>query len=270
MRLKAAAPFAGILIALFLSNQVGVLLLQPLAGQAAVGYFAAAGRLFDSLTLIPAAIMGAFLPMMSQLYVTSTGDFVRSLRFTLKYLFIFSAPLLVLTVVAAQPILVFLYREAFLPSAPVLQLLGLALLFNFWNYANENALIARNQEKLVLYLTWGTAGLHVAANLMFIYWYSYVGAGWAVLATQAIYCLILFFILVRRYMSLGQLLRLVARPLAGALAMAGCLYFMRHWSILLSGPLSLMVYGGLLLALGAMPRQELDFFLSRKRAGLKQ
>ena len=64
--LAAAAPFAGILVALYLSNQTGVLILTPWAGSVEVGYFAAAARLFDALTLIPAAVMGAFLPLMSQ------------------------------------------------------------------------------------------------------------------------------------------------------------------------------------------------------------
>ncbi|MCX5893826.1 MAG: oligosaccharide flippase family protein, partial [Deltaproteobacteria bacterium] len=66
--LGAAAPFAGILVALYFSNQIGVIILTPMAGSEEVGYFAAAARLFDAMTLIPAAVMGAFLPMMSQLY----------------------------------------------------------------------------------------------------------------------------------------------------------------------------------------------------------
>ena len=89
----SASPFAGILLALFLSNQIGIIILTPLAGKEDVGYFAAALRLFDPVTLIPAAIMGAFLPMMSGLHIQSLGKFVRTLRFTMKYMFILAVPL---------------------------------------------------------------------------------------------------------------------------------------------------------------------------------
>ena len=186
------------------SNQIGVIILTPLAGSEEVGYFAAAVRLFDALTLIPAAVMGAFLPLMSQLYVQTLGGFVRTLHFTVK--------------IPVHPdgapggddrsfwpprIIVFLYRQAFAPSVPALQILSGALFFSFWNYASDNVLIARNRERPLLKLAWLTAGIHVTANLLFIAQFSYLGACWAILATQGLYSLILFQDLLRRYLSLA-------------------------------------------------------------------
>ena len=255
--LAAAAPFAGILVALFFSNQIGVIILTPWAGSEEVGYFAAAARLFDALTLIPAAVMGAFLPLMSQLYVQTLSGFVRTLNFTIRYLFILTAPLVVVTIILAPKIIAFLYRQAFAPSVPALQILSGALIFSFWNCASESVLVARNRERPLLKLAWITAGIHVAANLLLIPWFSYLGACWAVLATQGLYSLILFRTLLRRYLSLASLCRLLALPALSAALMSAALIPIRDYSLLMSIPAGLLVYVGALLALGVLSREEM-------------
>ena len=102
-----------------------------------MGYLAAGLRLFDNLTLIPAAVMGAFLPVVSRYYRTSVGAFTTTVRLTLKYLFVFSAPLAVGMICLAPQLTVFLFKDTFLPTARVLQILSLALIFSFWNYLGD-------------------------------------------------------------------------------------------------------------------------------------
>ncbi len=253
-----AAPFAGILVALYLSNQIGIVILTMFSGKADVGYFAAAARLFESMTLIPAAIMGVFLPMMSGLSVQSVGRFVRTLHFTLKYLFILAVPLVVVTAILAEPIILFLYRSSFSPSAAALQILGLVLFFSFWNYASETVLIARNQERSLLKLSWVIAGVHVAANLILIPKYSYLGACLAILTTQCTYAMILFFLQMRRYLSVVKLMQIIGRPAACAGIMAVVVFLMRQQPLLLAMAAGLSVYVVTLFAFGAIRHSELD------------
>ena len=256
--LKAAAPFAVILVALFLSNQIGIIILTAMSPKEEVGYFAAAIRLYDSLTLIPAAIMGAFLPVMSQLFTQSLGAFARTLRFTMKYLFILTAPLVVIITLLAQPIVVLLYREAFAPSALALQVLGGALIFTFWNFAADCVLIAGNRERLLLRLTWSAAIIHVAANLILVPGLSYLGASLAVLGTQGLYFLILFSVVLRRYFNCRQLLRLMAVPALAALLMGGAIVLTRGQNLFLSIVTGIIVYAGALLALKGVTRAEIN------------
>jgi O-antigen/teichoic acid export membrane protein len=254
----AATPFAGILVSLYFSNQIGIIILKMFTGTTEVGYFAAALRLFDNLTLIPAAIMGAFLPVMSQLYVRSVGGFARTLRFTVKYLFILSVPLVVIMAILACPIVVFLYGESFLPSVPALQILSLPLLFSFWNYACTNMLIARNEEGPLLWLTWLIATIHVAANILFIAAFSYLGACLAILTTQGIFGIILYALQMRRYLRVGSLMRLMAPPVLSGTMMGLAVFLARDWNVLLSISLGLLVYGGGILASGTLSREEVD------------
>jgi O-antigen/teichoic acid export membrane protein len=254
----AAAPFAGILVSLYFSNQIGIIILKLFTGTTEIGYFAAALRLFDSLTLIPAAIMGAFLPLMSRLYVRSVGGFTRTLYFTMKYLFILAVPLAVILAILARPIVVFLYGAAFLPSASALQILSLPLLFSFWNYACTNVLIARNEEKSLLWLTWLTAAIHVTANLLLISVFSYRGACLAILATQGIFGIILYGLQLRRYLHVGGLIKLMAAPILSGNVMGLAMFLVRDWNLLLSLAIGLAVYGGGVLASGTMSRDEMD------------
>jgi O-antigen/teichoic acid export membrane protein len=254
-----AAPFAGILLSLFLSNQIGVIVLTPFAGKEEVGYFAAALRIFDPVPLIPAAIMGAFLPMMSGLHMQSLGKFVRTLRFTMKFMFILAAPLVIITSILAHQIVVFLYRASFAPSALALQIFSAVIFFSFWNYTSESVLVSRNREKILLKLTWITAGVHVAANLILIPKFSYLGACLAILTTQAIYSVMLFVVQIRRYMSMVTLIKIIARPALCAAITALVVFMMRNHSVLLAIATCLIVYAGTLFALGAVKRSEFDF-----------
>lgn len=157
--LVSAAPFAGILVALYLSNQVCTLTLTWFADKANVGYYAAAMRILDCLVLIPAAIMGSFLPTMSKFYPRSLTSFVQTLRLTFKYLFVISIPILVILVVLSRPIILFLYGEAFSPAADALLVMGLVLPFSFWNYAATTSLMARNDERSAMGFLW-VVGCH--------------------------------------------------------------------------------------------------------------
>ncbi|MEW6658045.1 MAG: flippase [Thermodesulfobacteriota bacterium] len=260
--LAAAIPFAGILVGLYISNQIGVVILTFLSGKVAVGYFAAAIRIFDALTLIPAAVMGAFLPVMSLYYVQSLGAFVRTLRFTFKYLFILSAPLVVITSLLGRSIILFLYREPFAPAIPAMQILGTILIFSFWNYAGQTVLVARNRERLVLISIGTVAAINVSANLLLIPAYSYLGACWAILATQGIYCVILFTYMLPRYLGWRQLLGLIAKPALAAAIMALAVYLLREAHLFVALFTGLAVYGGTLLALGGITATDHNFLRS--------
>jgi O-antigen/teichoic acid export membrane protein len=218
-------------------------------------------RITDCLVLIPAAIMGSFLPTMSKFYPRSLTAFVQTLRLTLKYLFVISAPLLVILAVLAKPIILLLYRESFYPAADALMVMGLVLPFSFWNYASTTSLMARNQEKSAMGFLWVVAAIHIAANLLFIPKYGHVGACWAIFATQSSYFIILFFAM-RRYISIMHFLRLIARPALCACIMGIFLCFMKHNNVFVSMTAGMVVYAGTLLVSGCISRAEMHYFRS--------
>ena len=240
-----------------------------MTSQEAVGYFAAAVRLFDNLTLIPAAIMGAFLPTISRLYGTSIGAFVRTLRFTLKYLFILSAPIALVTGVLADPICRWLYGQAFVPSVLALQVLASALVFEFWNYAGDSVLIAQNRERLLLALLGIETAVQIGACLLLIPKLSYLGACWAVLVTQASHWGMLLVALHRHLGGLAFARQLVAPALAAAL-MGGVLLVLADRSLTAALLLGITAYGAALLGMRAVSMCELRPFLGAMPGPLEQ
>jgi O-antigen/teichoic acid export membrane protein len=252
-----ATPFAGIVAALFFSNQMGILIVSFFTHKTEVGYLAAGLRLFDNLTLIPAAVMGAFLPVVSRYYRTSIGAFTTTVRLTLKYLFVFSAPLAVGMFCLAPQLTVFLFKDAFLPTARVLQILSLALIFSFWNYLGDNVLIARNQETKLLRLAWLGAGIHVATNLALIPHFSYLGACWATLLTQVFYFVILFGYM-RRYLDISGLIRLIWRPTLAAVVMGLGVLELRSLPIAIVILAGMIIYALMLLVTKTLTTKELQ------------
>ena len=254
--LRQAAPFAGIVAALFCSNQMGMLMLSLTATKEAVGYLAAALRLFDNLTLLPAAVMGAFLPVASRQYRTSLRAFTLTCRSTLKYLFILAAPLAVGLCWLARPLTLFLYREHYLPVVGLLQILSPALICSFWNYLGDNMLIARDQEGRLFVLAWLAAAIHIGANALLVPWLSAQGAAWAIAATQGSYCLILGGLL-RRYWGLAHLFQLLWRPALSALLMGLLVWRVQEWPFPIVVVLGAAVYLVLLRLSGAITAAEL-------------
>ena len=256
--LKAAAPFAALLVVLYFGNQINVVFLAILSPREQVGYFAAVRRLFDNMTLIPMAITGAFLPVMSRLYCTSIGRFNRTLRFTLKYLFAISAPIAAGAIVVAGPLTVFLYKQQFAPAALTLQILMSSLVFSFWNVASSTLLIARNRERILIWLFAAGGLVNVICNLVFIPWLGHNGAALAVLVTQAVQFVISYFAALRRYLHVRHLLALVAGPLVCVAAMglaAWAALQLNLWLAILTG---IVVYPALLLLTRAANRKDLD------------
>ena len=254
---KAAAPFALMLLTLYFGNQIGIVIIRALIGKAEVGYYAASMRLYESLALIPAAIMGAFLPTMSNLFKTSVGRFVRTLRFALKYLFVISSPIAIGTILIAPRLIAFIYGEEFAPAAPVLQVLMVVLIFSFWNHALTSVLIACNREKLLLWILAGGAVFHVAANLLFIPMLSFIGAGWASLATRLVLFVGYIFIL-RRYLRVGSLLRLVAPTMLSTAVMGAAVFLLRDWNLAFVIACAAVIYTSSLFLTSAVSRSDLD------------
>lgn len=237
--LRAGAPYVGNTLVLYFSNQVNYVILSLLASKESVGYFATAARVFESVTLIPAAIMGAFLPIMSRLFLGSHNKFETMLHFTIKYLFIIAVGFFAGTWAIGVPLMTALFGFEYEPSGLTLQLLNSSLMFSFWNFVGTNLLIATDREKLLVPAFGAGALIHLVGNLVLIHFFAHFGAGAAVIVTQALQFLIVWFFL-REHLPVVLLARVVARPLiCGAIlfAVVWPLSWYNVWVALVIGPL---------------------------------
>lgn len=256
--IRRAAPFAGIILVLYFGTQINVVILSILTDKESIGYFASALRIYDTFTLIPAAIMGAFLPLMSRLYMTSLTRLVQALSFTLKYLFILSIPTVLGTWVVGSELIYALYGEKFAPSGLTIKLLMTATIFNFWNFAVASLMVARNREKMLVWFFSIVAIVHITGNLILIPIFGHYGAAAAVIITEGLQ-FVAFSYYLRRYIRLKKFVKMISGPLACALVMAVISYLLVGFNLYVAISAAAVSYVVLLLITRSVKKGDLLF-----------
>lgn len=251
-----SSPYAGNVLILYMSNQINYVILNSMADKVAVGYFSTAGRIFETITLIPAAIMGAFLPLMSRFYSEKHHKFDQTLYFTMKYLFVISLGLLAGTWLVGDELVVSLFGSEFLPSGLALKLLNSSLIFSFWNFVFTNILIATDQEKKLVPLFSAGASIHILGNILLINYFSYNGAAASVIVTQGIQLLIVAYF-AKDHFSLRQLISLTPGPLISVIPMIGAVWFLKSINLWLAIGCGCLLYLISLILLKTISRSEL-------------
>src|SRR5205085_2388033 len=115
--------------------RIDVILLSKLAAPTVVGWYGAAYRLFDTLVFLPGIVSSAILyPILARLALADRSDLRRALDKGLGVLLMIGVPLCTGLFVLAEPIIQFVYgRSEFLPAAPALRWLAVALIILYIN-----------------------------------------------------------------------------------------------------------------------------------------
>jgi O-antigen/teichoic acid export membrane protein len=176
--LRRAAPFAlaGVLAAVQL--RVGVILLEVFTNPGEVGYYTAATRFIDAARMIPNALFGALLPVLS----------AQSQRLTpiMIGLLLYSVIVFGLIVLFAPFIIRLTFGEAFLPAAPALMVSALALLPSLLRSARTLYWYARGREAFVNRVTLVSVLAQIALSLWLIPLMGAVGVAGAVVLSEGI------------------------------------------------------------------------------------
>jgi len=102
--------------------RLDTLIIDHFLGAAQTGYYAVSSRVFDMLTLLPAALMTVLLPKMSS--SKSIDDSITLMKKSRLSLIIFYIPSLVIFAFLAKPLILIFFGNEFLPSViPMLILL---------------------------------------------------------------------------------------------------------------------------------------------------
>jgi O-antigen/teichoic acid export membrane protein len=181
--LREAMPLwlAGLLSTLYF--RCDVVLVRALSGDAEVGLYSAAYRVFEALLILPSAVMAVALPRLAR-----AQD---SPRWTLLEARL-AAGLTALGVLVSLPvyfaraaIVTLAFGPDFARAAASLRILALTVPACFLNFAVCQFLIARGRERAYLVLVSGMLVLNVSVNLVVVPRLGGPGAAWATLVTEA-------------------------------------------------------------------------------------
>ena len=243
------------------------ILVLEFAGSRQAGLYGAAYRLLDQVQFIPISVMTTLFPTDRCRVQGSRDRSLELLQTAAEYLTMASLPILAFTIVAAEPIMTFLFGRQFAAGAPALPILaGAFVSISFGYLAGNMVVILELQRRFVIYAAIGLL-VNVVLNLLLIPRYGFLAAAWVTLVTEVtVMSLSMRSVLLALKMRprLGRLMRtLLAAFIMGALT----------WIARAAGaPLGVLVvvaapaYVAVLLLLGVLVPAEVMVILRKQTA----
>lgn len=263
--LRLAFPFALAGVFFKLSSSVDGMLLKILSEDRFAGWYSLAYKLSFALTVLPGSFASSFFPAVAATFETHKEQLGKLFERATMYMMVLSIPIAVGIFFLADDIIFSVYGKAWEASIDPLRILGIALVFVFWNYPVGNLLNAINKQTINTTNMGITLVVNVALNLLLIPRFTFIGAAVAA-AGSAVVLVALGLPHVKKstHFSWGNILRQVFGILAAAAAMGGVIVLLEsvvkwYWLILVS----MAVYFPLLLLIGVISKQELQPILKR-------
>ena len=172
----------------FLTNiydRVDVVLLSKLAGNFATGIYSLPYRVFATLQILPYAIMGALLPLLSS---QAKRDAIETCARAIRVLLPAALLLVLATLSFAGPAVRLFLGPRYTASIITIQVLIWAVVPAFINFAVNTLLIAEGKERIFLRTTAVCTAFNIAGNLLLIPRYGFIGAAVMTVLTE---CLLL-------------------------------------------------------------------------------
>ncbi|MBI4426448.1 MAG: oligosaccharide flippase family protein [Candidatus Kerfeldbacteria bacterium] len=224
-----ALPILGAALLAKLFTYADLYFLLGSAGQTAVGIYRAAHKIPFALEFVPAAFAASLLPAMSYYFVHAREHLTQVFERALRYLIIFSIPIVVGVFILAEPFITKLFNRVYLGAVEPLRIMILALPFIFLNFPVGSFLIATNRQ------IWNTVNLGVAVTInigLNLVLQPKLGANGAAIAILVSYVLLLSLGLIQVWrvapFKLRTLLTIFVQTVAAAAIMGLPLIFLQE------------------------------------------
>ncbi|MFH1485362.1 MAG: flippase, partial [Chloroflexota bacterium] len=253
----------------FLSSiffRVDMMLLQPMRGDRAVGYYSTAYKFIDGLNIIPAFFTLAIFPVISRYAETARDVLLHAYTRALKAMLIISLPITVGTTIIADKLIVLCFGEEFAPAIVALQILIWFLPLSYINSVTQYALIAVNQQRFLTLAFVIGAGFNIVANLLVIPGYGYQGAAVVTIISEMI-LMVPFMYAIRRHVGHVPLWQLALRPAAAAAIMGLILLWLHSLNLFVMIALGFPTYVVALVLLRTFDDEDIALFRALTKRG---
>ncbi len=248
--LKSAKTFALIVILAAIYSKTDILFLSKFRPASDVGLYSASLRFITAAQLILAGFGNSLYPHLTRLYEESGDKFSATCNYIIHHLIQAVIPVIIITVLCADKIIILLFGAEFKESVFPLQILAVSLLpFAFITVGDYILLSSYNQEN-DLKINFFSVISAVTLNTLLIPSYGIKGAATAVLLSTFIYIVIQNYY-ISRYVIKIKLFEVLGKPLLAGIIMAVTFIFLNKSNIFLATGVSLLVY---ILITGGMRR----------------
>jgi len=271
--LRASLPFGVIGLALGLSYRFDSVLLNIFRSDAETGYYNAAYNLVFSAVLFSNVLNTALYPSLTRQAASAPQRLPHIYERALRYLMMLALPITVGVWALAEHVIVFLFKAAYLPAVPALQIVIWVVPLMFASEFLGYVVLVGGQEGRAARAITISSGLNVAFNLVLVPRFGFLGAAVMTVVTEAVLVGQYLWIL-RSTMRQMNWANTLVRPLVAALLMGAVVLALRpHLPFLVNAVLGAGAYGLFLLALGVVGKDEMRFvrgILSPSEAGAVQ
>ena len=238
--LLGSLPLMGYDALAFIVSQSDLLMLMMLAGSQSVGLYALASRITDPLLFVALAYVAGLYPLLCSKFSEGREQFALVYHQAVRIMALAIIPLAIYVSVEASGIVALLGDRRFAAASIAVQLLIWAMATGFFNQLALRACMAANMDRWISYRTFVSVGINILINLILIPFWGIVGAGLAALVSEII-GLCLYLILLKRYLSLIHMLRILLRVFSANLPALAFLLWQQKESPFMTIPVALLL-----------------------------
>lgn len=240
---------------------VNVLLLTKMLGFEHAGYYSAVYKLVDIFKLGLSAYIMALQPVVFRSFSLEAERFKRICVESIKYLTIIVLPVIVLSIIFSDRIVLLVYKEKFLPASSALHIMIWILLFYSVNQILAHALIGGNNPGKNLEANVIGLACNILLNVILIPHYSFMGAAFAMTFSVFLVALLQYYYVTRKLFSFN-ILKNLKKPLLSAVIMSGVAFLLKHTNPVIIGFASLLTYSFFLLVLKTFSQKDAEILLA--------
>ena len=230
-----------------------------------VGAYGTAYKYIEAFVLLPSALVLALFPALSRIAITDRAALQGIINKALQFMLVLAVGSAICFSVYASSFIWILGGDEFLPHGAVaLAILVWFLPFSYINAITQYVLIALDQQKWIAIAFALATAFNLITNIIFVPRYGYAAAAATTVLSELVLLAPFVVIARRREVSL-PIVSAGWRPLLAGVGMLAVAWLTRDLPALPSMALAGSVYLGLVIALGALPREDLARFWSALR-----
>jgi O-antigen/teichoic acid export membrane protein len=234
---------------------------------AEIGWYGAAYKPLDVITVIPIIFMGLVLPIFVQAWEKRDDERVkRIIQRALDAVGILAFPTLAGGIVLASPLMLFISGPEYAPSGPLLAVLVVAAFMVFYGSLFGHLIVGINRQRLMTWAYAVNAAISLGLYLMFIPRFGATAAAWVTVFSEAVVAITAGAI-VLSVSAVRPRLIITLKAIAASAMMGLVIYAIPSVHVLLRMLIGIAAYAALMIALRAITKKELKDMIGIKAQG---
>lgn len=232
--------------------RVDTLMISVMESSTEVGLYGASYKILEILVTVPGMFAGLLLPILTRYYNQDWEYFGYIIQKGSQILFALGVPTVIGGIFLSEEILLLIAGEEYVSATLTLQVLFGAIGVIFLSNLLSHVMIASHLQKQAMYIAIIGSVFNVGANLIFIYYYSFLGAAIATVLTEILVFGGFVFFIERSTHKSPRLSLAYCWVIVSSMGMAGTLYILQMQGVhfLIQIPLAALVYGGIFILPG--------------------